>query len=148
MIFSQVSLFVTSCLMQSIIYTLCRHFVTYKWVWATITIFSDHQQSLTLFTHLSIKFFFLLVCVVASKGVGKESCVCSSESNKPSQEGHLSEVRCIRLQSKLSLLSDSLSGRLYKDLTGEEVLLVGSCSQLCEFAEAFSTEECRLRRGL
>lgn len=76
-----------------------------------------------------MKFFFLFVCVVASSGAGSESCVCilSSASNMPSKLLHLREFSCDSLKSMLSLLSDSLSGRLYKVLTGEfcfDVLLM------------------------
>lgn len=102
-----------------------------------------------------MKFFFLLVCVAASEGVGKECClcVCSSASKIPSQLRHRREVFSISLWSMLSLLSDSLSGRLYRDFSGDVVLdvllLLGSWSQLCEIAgEALSREERRLLRGL
>lgn len=108
-----------------------------------------------MFTHLSIKFLFLFVCVAASEGVGKESwvCVCSSASNMPSQLRHLRDGFCISLQSILSLLSDKRSGRLHSDFSGDTFLelfeLVDNCSQLCEEADkAFSIEDWRFRRGL
>lgn len=115
---------------------------------------TDLHHSLTLFTHLSIKFFFRLVCVVASKGVGKESWVCiSSASKMPSQLRHLRELGSISLVSKWSLLSDSRSGRLYSDFSGdadlELLLLLVNCSQLCEVAgEARLRDDWRWRRGL
>lgn len=106
----------------------------------------SHQQSLTLLTHLSIKFFFLFVWVVTSKGVGSDICVCSHESMGRLQVEQICPSSNIltSLQSTLSL-SDNLSGRLYKVLTGEFVVdalvLLSSCSQLCEFPKAFSTDD-------
>lgn len=101
-----------------------------------------------------MKFFFLFVCVVASKGADSDICACSNESIGWSQTGHFlsSRFSWTSLVSKLSLHSDSLSGRLYKVLTGEFVfevlLLLDDWSQLCDFAEALSTDDCRLLRGL
>lgn len=71
-----------------------------------------------------MKFFFRLVCVAASEGVGKEFClcVCSSASNMPSQLRHRRDDFSISLPSMLSLLSDNLSGRLYRDFSGDVVL--------------------------
>lgn len=115
---------------------------------------SNHQQSLTLFTHLSMKFFFLLVCVVTSKGADSDISVCSHDSVELLQVGQICRPSNVwtSLQSTLSL-SDNLSGRLYKVFTGEFdfdalLLLQDNCSQLCEFAKAFSTDDWRLRRGL
>lgn len=114
---------------------------------------TDNQHSLTLFTHLSMKFFFLLVCVAASKGVGRESCVFASTSKMPSQLRHLREVISTSLESKWSLLSDSLSGRLYSDFSGDAVLLLllllFNCSQLCDVdGGALIRDVWRCLRGL
>lgn len=92
--------------------------------------------------------------MAASKGEGKDFlCVCSSASRIPSQLRHLREAVSIAVESKLSLLSDSLSGRLYRDFSGDAVfdvlLLLGSLSQLCDDAgEARSKDDRRPRRGL
>lgn len=91
--------------------------------------------------------------MAASKGVGRESCVCGSSASKmPSQLLHLRELTSSWLESKLSLLSDSLSGRLYSDFSGDVVLevllLLVNCSQLCEAGEAFSRDDWRCLRGL
>lgn len=93
--------------------------------------------------------------MAASNGVRSECRVfnCSSASKMPSQLRHLREDSCISLQSMLSLLSDNLSGRLYRFLVGDVafdvLLLLDSWSQLCEIArEAFSTDDWRLLCGL
>lgn len=55
---------------------------------------TKHQHSLTLFTHLSMTFFFFFVCVETSRRIGRERCACdcSSASRIPSQLLHLRDV--------------------------------------------------------
>lgn len=105
-----------------------------------------YQHNLTLFTHLSMKFFFLLICVAVSKGVERWAEAFSSASNMPSQLRHLRESFSVAMQS-----SSLLSGKLCKDFSGEcdsgEAL--ASWSQLSVgVRESFSNEDSRRRRGL
>lgn len=98
-----------------------------------------------------MKFFFLLVCVAASTGACKE-CDCSSASSIPSQLRQRREVTSASLKSKLSLLSESRSGKLCKDFIGDVVfdaLPTDSWSQLREnTGEAVSRDDWRRLRGL
>lgn len=61
--------------------------------------------------------------MAASKGVGNNFflCVCSSASKIPSQLRHLREILSISVASKVLLLSASLSGKLYRDFSGDAV---------------------------
>lgn len=70
--------------------------------------------------------------MAASKGVENTFflCFCSSASKIPSQLRHLRELLSISIASKVLLLSASLSGKLYRDFSGdavsEDMLLEGN----------------------